>query len=259
MDGPTFGGSGGSGGSGSGASGCAGAPPGTGGGQAGAAAASGATAAAVGAAAGLAGLPGAAGGAGEAEAAAPAAGVAYGGGGGGGVVGCSWGARGGASAAGDREAAGRWGGRCRGRRGVGRGSTPGDCRCRGRAGSSGRDSAIDSRCSGRGRNGGGKGVPTGCRRQETAARAQTRALMVGGDAVKTQGHAGNGTVQRGPVVGADAVAVGSKSGAREAEAPPAREPGPRVGRVFRRPETQDRMASDGLGELGDDDDNMQGP
>ncbi len=89
-----------------------------------------------------------------------------------------------------------------------------------------------------------------------------------------QDQTGNGAAQTGPYQGADAVTAGSglvtsRPRVCKANAFPVRAPGSPVGQGRRGFETRDRkvrrvsvdpaMASDGLNELVDDDDDMQGP
>jgi hypothetical protein len=94
--------------------------------------------------------------------------------------------------------------------------------------------------------------------------------------VTAQGHTWNVAAQTGPDQGADSVTVGSglvrsRTRGREAEASPAREPGSGVGRGIRGLQRRYRkanrvpvdpgpaMVTDGFDELGDDDDDSQGP
>jgi hypothetical protein len=119
-------------------------------------------------------------------------------------------------------------------------------------------------------------------REAAPARAQAaaaHAVVVGGDAETTQGHARNEAAQRGPDQGVDAVTVGSglpgatsRTHPREAvEGSPEREPGPRAGRGgLRGKATRDRkldwvpgdpstdLVTYGFDEPGDDED-MHGP
>ncbi len=96
----------------------------------------------------------------------------------------------------DREAAGRWRGRDRGRCGAGRGRTPAGGPRKSRANSSIRDPTIDS--------GGGqwewrRRLQAGSRDGWGGALAEAaRALVVAGDSVTAQGHTGYGAAQMRP-------------------------------------------------------------